>query len=318
MISHFPKHNVFFLSLFAGMTILLLATSRYVTAQDTADVIIATVNDEPIYQGSLLAELKSLLGETPTKSEAYQRLRSQVLQGAIQRRLALAYLERINQRASDDDIKLGVIRLEKRLALKNQTLKEYLNEKQINREELEHQIAWQISWPKYSRQLLTDKNYENFFNQRRMQFDGTQLLVSQILLHVKQEPTRTEKQTLALAEKLLARIREKEITFAEAARQFSDSPTGQKGGIVGLIEFNGAMPREFNTAAFKLKPGEISEPVKTAFGYHLIKLNDVTQGTITWQMARPSLRKALIAHLLNFLTEEGRKISTVELSEDWE
>ena len=41
MISHFPKHNVFFLSLFAGMTILLLATSRYVTAQDTADVIIA-------------------------------------------------------------------------------------------------------------------------------------------------------------------------------------------------------------------------------------------------------------------------------------
>jgi parvulin-like peptidyl-prolyl isomerase len=150
-----------------------------------------------------------------------------------------------------------------------------------------------------------------------MQFDGTQLLVSQILLHVKQEPTRTEKQTLALAENLLARIREREITFAEAARQFSDSPTGQKGGIVGLIEFNGAMPREFNTAAFKLKPGEISEPIKTAFGYHLIKLNNVTPGTITWQMARPSLRKALIAHLLNFLTEEGRKISTVELSEDW-
>ena len=43
MISHFPKHNVFFLSLFAGMTILLLATSRYVTAQDTADAVIATV-----------------------------------------------------------------------------------------------------------------------------------------------------------------------------------------------------------------------------------------------------------------------------------
>ena len=318
MISHFPKHNVFFLSLFAGMAILLLATSRYVTAQDAADVVIATVNDDPIYKGPLLAELKSLLGETSTKSEAYQRLRSQVLQGAIQRRLALAYLERINQRASDDDIKLGVIRLEKRLALKNQTLKDYLNEKQINREELEHQIAWQISWPKYSRQLLTDKNYENFFNQRRMQFDGTQLLVSQILLHVDQQQVRTEKQTLELAKDLLTRIRQEEVTFADAAREFSDSPTGKKGGMVGLIEFDGAMPREFNTAAFKLKSGEISEPVRTAFGYHLIKLNDITPGTITWQMARPSLRKALIEHLLEFLTEAGREISTVELSEDWE
>ena len=317
MISHFPKHHFFFLTWFAGVSSVLLATGRSGIAQDTADVVIATVNDEHIYQGPLLAELKSLLDDTPTDSDAYQRLRNQVLNSAIQRRLALAYLERINQRASDDDIKLSIIRLEKRLALKKQTLNDYLNEKQINREELEHQIAWQISWPKYSQQFLTDKNYENFFNQRKMQFDGTQLLVSQILLHVDQQQVRTEKQTLELAKDLLTRIRQEEVTFVDASREFSDSPTGKKGGMVGLIEFDGAMPREFNTAAFKLKSGEISEPVRTAFGYHLIKLNDITPGTITWQMARPSLRKALIEHLLEFLTEAGRKISTVELSGDW-
>ena len=128
MTSHFPKHHFFFLTWFAGVSSVLLATGRSGIAQDTADVVIATVNDEHIYQGPLLAELKSLLDDTPTDSDAYQRLRNQVLNSAIQRRLALAYLERINQRASDDDIKLSVIRLEKRLALKKQTLNDYLNE----------------------------------------------------------------------------------------------------------------------------------------------------------------------------------------------
>ena len=85
MISHFPKHHFFFLTWFAGVSSVLLATGRSGIAQDTADVVIATVNDEHIYQGPLLAELKSLLDNTPTDSDAYQRLRNQVLNSAIQR-----------------------------------------------------------------------------------------------------------------------------------------------------------------------------------------------------------------------------------------
>ncbi|MBA63142.1 MAG: hypothetical protein CMJ76_12355 [Planctomycetaceae bacterium] len=317
MIFLFLKNHLFSVLIIVVLATAISPTEGSLTAQDNSDNVVATINQDRIYEGPLLAQLKSLAGDTPSDSDAYQRLRRQVLESAIQRRLALAYLEIINQRASHDDIQLEIIRLEKRLALKNQTVADYLQQKHINRQELEHRIDWQLSWPKYSNQFLTDSNYENFFKQRRTHFDGTRLLVSQILLHIQQRPLRTETQTLALAKEILHLIHENEVTFADAAKQFSDSPTGKKGGLVGSIEYDGAMPREFNQAAFKLKPGEISAPVKTTFGYHLIQLNDITEGSITWQMARPRLRKAMIQYLLNFLTDEGRKIATVEISKDW-
>ena len=279
--------------------------------------VAAKVNDDLVFEVPLLTELKSLADNIPEDSAAYQQMRRQVLQSAIDRRLALAYLKKISQHASDDDIQLGIIRLEKRLALKNQTLNDYLSVKKINRQELKHRIAWQISWSKYSNQFLNDKNYEDFYKQRKRQFDGTQLQVSQILLHIDPKQ-RNADETLSLAESVLQQILDDELSFVDAAKQYSDSPTGKTGGVVGLIQFDGAMPLEFNQAAFALKPGEISKPVRTTFGYHLIMLNEIKEGMISWQMARPRLRKAMIEYLLTFLTEQGRKISTIEISEDWQ
>ncbi len=319
MIFLFRKHQICFV-----LSILILTTLQQSgrTQQSQADSVntdpvAATVNGDPIYEKSLLQQLASLAGDTPVDSPRYQQLRHQVLQSAIQRRLALAYLAKINQRASADDVKLEVIRLEKRLALKKQSLSEYLQEKQIQLAELHHRIAWQISWPRYSGQFLNDTNYESYFNQRRTHFDGTKLKVAQILLHTTQQQERTDQESLALAKDILKQVRDQSLTFAEAAKQHSESPTGKNGGIVGLITYDGAMPREFNLAAFALKPGEISEPVKTSFGYHLIQVLEVQPGDITWQMARRRLRIAMIEYLLTFLTDQGAKISEVEISEQW-
>lgn len=71
--------------------------------------------------------------------------------------------------------------------------------------------------------------------------------------------------------KVLERIRRGE-SFADLAKEFSiDRGSGKRGGDLGLSG-RGQMVKPFEEAAFKLKKGELtSEPVRTEFGYHIIK-----------------------------------------------
>jgi peptidyl-prolyl cis-trans isomerase C len=60
------------------------------------------------------------------------------------------------------------------------------------------------------------------------------------------------------------------VSFEDLARDFSTCPSGKDGGSLG--EFGkGMMVPTFEKAAFALLPGEVSEPVRTQFGFHLIK-----------------------------------------------
>lgn len=63
------------------------------------------------------------------------------------------------------------------------------------------------------------------------------------------------------------------MSFEEAAKKYSKCPSAPQGGSLGSFT-RGKMVPEFEEAAFKLQVGEISEPVKTQFGYHLIQLDE--------------------------------------------
>jgi foldase protein PrsA len=77
-----------------------------------------------------------------------------------------------------------------------------------------------------------------------------------------------EKQSQALA--ILERLKKGE-KFAEIAKEMStDRGSGKRGGDLGYFG-RGAMVKPFEAAAFKLSVGQISEPIKTEFGYHIIK-----------------------------------------------
>ena len=74
-----------------------------------------------------------------------------------------------------------------------------------------------------------------------------------------------QSQALKVAEELKAGG-----NFGDLARKYSTCPSGKRGGDLGQFG-RGQMVREFEQAAYALKVGEVSEPVKTQFGYHIIK-----------------------------------------------
>ena len=74
------------------------------------------------------------------------------------------------------------------------------------------------------------------------------------------------------ATELLAAINTGEITFEDAARENSSCPSSQQGGNLGDFG-RGQMVPEFDAACFDMAEGEVRGPVKTQFGYHLIRLN---------------------------------------------
>lgn len=84
---------------------------------------------------------------------------------------------------------------------------------------------------------------------------------SHILVETKEDADRIKKEILAGKD------------FGHVARKNSKCPSGYQGGDLGFFK-KGAMVPEFEQAAFSLPLNEISEPVKTSFGWHLILVTE--------------------------------------------
>jgi peptidyl-prolyl cis-trans isomerase C len=137
--------------------------------------------------------------------------------------------------------------------------------------------------------------------------DYQQAVVSHILVHFQgaQSTLRpgqkelTEAEALAKVQSLRQRIEAGEDFAKVAMAESDDVSSGAKGGDLGVVTHGMTVPA-FEEAAFALKPGELSQPVKTQYGYHLIKVVsfdaksfDAVRPEILRQMSPPLLQKAI-------------------------
>jgi peptidyl-prolyl cis-trans isomerase D len=80
--------------------------------------------------------------------------------------------------------------------------------------------------------------------------------------------------------------------FAALARQHSEDVSKDTGGDLGWVAQNGQMVKPFEDAVFATASGQVSGPVKTEFGWHLIQVREIKPGsTIPFEQARPELER---------------------------
>ena len=132
--------------------------------------------------------------------------------------------------------------------------------------------------------------------------------VSHILVQVAADASDADKNAAeARAKKIAEQARAQGADFAALARANSDD-AGSKanGGSLGWLT-KGGMPGAFDDAAFAMRAGEVRGPVKTDFGWHLIKLDELRAGTRQpFEAVRPQLEQELV--------EGGRERAFNELS----
>ena len=172
------------------------------------------------------------------------------------------------------------------------SVKSFLEEKKISDKTLQAFYYDQY----YSKAFVGEaqagmKNLDNdakaYYEANKDSFKVDEVTASHIL--VKDEATAKEVQAkLKAGEK-----------FEDLAKKYSIDGSAANGGSLGTFG-RGAMVKEFEDAAFALKPGEISDIVKTKFGYHIIKVADKNQGIKTYEEAKDSI-------ISNLVTQEAQK-----------
>ncbi len=102
--------------------------------------------------------------------------------------------------------------------------------------------------------------------------------------------------------------------FAELAKEKSTGPTGAKGGDLGYFTAKDMVP-EFSTAAFSLKKGAVTEkPVKTQFGWHVIKLEDKrVRPAPSYTEVKPFLESEERKTVLNALLKTWKEGAEIEV-----
>jgi parvulin-like peptidyl-prolyl isomerase len=269
-------------------------------ASSQSPPVAAVVNGEPVYVRSLEAKYSEIARQRGHSSQISDETKAKILEHAVKRQLVIQALERDKTLVKPEE--LDRKRDEVAAQIKKErgvTLEEYAQKYGLAMESMRSEMYWQLAWNRYLDRHLADA-LEGYFEKHKKELDGTEVRASHILLRPERY-NETDEQIVARAKKIRADIESGKITFEEAAAKYSAGPSRDKGGDLGFIPRYGVMLSDFASAAFELKNGEISQPVTTPFGTHLIRVTDVKPGSRQWTEVIPQIKTVAAVDLFDEL-----------------
>lgn len=128
--------------------------------------------------------------------------------------------------------------------------------------------------------VVTDAEMRETFEQQRGLLGRLPERLTLVQIRLAPEPSEAAWEVAkAKADSLYAVVTAPEADFAEVARENSDDGSAEEGGDLGWFR-RGRMVREFEEVAFDLAPGRIAEPVRSQFGWHVIKVDRTRPGEV--------------------------------------
>lgn len=289
------------------------------TSSKSDSSVVGSVNGQPVTWGQVIAKMRSdpqqskilddslaqavagdaiktFFGPHPsdtftiTRAQAYAYLRDHPTQAVAQQLDLMLTMMAIDQEATrehvqptekevNDKVSEVMANLHKQHAIPDgQTDEQFLQAHNMTLTKLRINYRPQVQVLNLIRQETTAKLGHPMGAADLVQASHILIAVNVPATATPEEKTKADAEALDKIKKILADIRADKISFADAAKANSEDGTKDKGGDLGIFT-HGMMVKEFENQAFNAKPGVVSDPVRTQFGYHLIlvtkKGNDI-------------------------------------------
>lgn len=264
---------------------------------------IAIVNGEKISKDAYKEEM-SFYG---AMLASRQNLKNSIVQMMVQDKLIADDIKANKIEISDKEVNESFLNSVKQFGGQEQFDK-MLDDYNMDVEKFKETVRKDLMYQKHKEWFekenpVTDEEIKQYYEDNKDQFakrDASHILVED------------EKTANEIKEKL-----DNGEDFADLAKEYSkDTANAANGGNLGTFS-RGQMVKEFEDAAFKLKEGEISEPIKTQFGYHIIKINKVADSV---EDNKEAITKALndkkYADYIKELNEKANVVTETSIKED--
>jgi peptidyl-prolyl cis-trans isomerase C len=251
------------------------------------DLIAARVNGKPVPEIAVYR----MLVQNPSES------RKEAVDFLVEQAIVDQYLLAMKVNVDAQEVETKLKQMKDEAAKEKQDWDKLLQSMYLTEDELRVQLAGVLRWDEFAKQRATDKTLQDFFDKQRSTFDGSQVQARHILIGGNADDAKAKLLTLrksiadAATQELAqlpagtskldqekTRMKALEKAFGETATKVSDCPSKEMGGDLGWFPRSGTMVEPFARAAFALKPYEMSDPVATEFGFHLILATDYRPG----------------------------------------
>lgn len=223
----------------------------------------------------------------PENKDKLINLKKQTLEQLMKNELLLQSCYELGITVTEDDIKVELNKI-KATYPDEGTFSKILEQMNYTMEELRTDIVLQISYEKLAgilvqNEKVKDEELRQFYQDNIRKFSQEEQVHGyHILVDSKEKAGEIVKEL------------QKGADFGEMAKKYSSCPSSAQGGDLGFFG-RGAMVAEFETAAFALPLGKISDPVQTQFGWHILKVTEKKDAVVkTFDEMKPEVEKVFL------------------------
>ena len=275
--------------------------------------VIATVNGDKITRADLVQLLSQYNIAAGTEKTAY----TTGLDLLINTKLLTQFLN--ENRVAVDPAEIDKIIDEQRRAASEggTSLENALADAGVTLDQVKKQIGNTLQWAKYVDKMGTDKALTDYMKANPDVFANTLVRASHIQINADENASPAERQA---AKDKLAAIKKDilagKISFADAANKYSEDPANKEQPSGGDLKW---FPRKkftepFSAAAFSLKKNEISDPVETEYGVHLIQVVDRKEGKMpVLEMVKEKAKNQYALDEQNRIVADMRKKAKIDI-----